>query len=138
MASAAVIGLSIVGLAISSYFTAVAYRWIRPDAAWVPPVCRLDESTCASVVHTPRARVFGLPNSVLGQLYYLGLVTLAVDGLLGTSPWRELVLAAAVATVLLGAYLTYSLLYITRVHCRLCFASHALNALLALLLWLGW
>lgn len=137
MVPAAIVGLAIVGLAISSYFTAVAYRWVRPDAAWVPPVCRLDEGTCAAVVHTPRARVFGLPNSVLGQLYYLALVAGTASGLLGTSPWRQLALAVAVVTVLLGTYLTYSLLYVTRVHCRLCYTSHVLNAALALLLWLG-
>lgn len=137
MVSTAIVLLALVGLAISSYFTAVAYRWIRPDAAWVPRVCRLDEGTCASVVHTPRARVLGVPNSVLGQLYYLALIAGVASGWLWVGPWRQLALLAAAMTVLLGAYLTYSLLYVTRVPCRLCFTSHALNAVLALVLWLG-
>lgn len=138
MASIALIVLAAVGLAISSYFTAVAYRWVRPDARWVPPVCRLDEGTCAAVVHTPRGRLFGVPNSLLGQGYYLALLAAVAVGAVGETPWRPLILITAVITVLLGIYLTYSLLYVTRVHCRLCYASHVINTLLALVLWLGW
>ena len=53
--------LAAVGLAIASYFTAVALHWMKPDARWVPAFCRLEERTCASVVFTPSARVFGPP-----------------------------------------------------------------------------
>ena len=69
MIDLAIVALSIVGFLISSYFTAIAYRWIRPDERWIPASCRMGEQTCASIVFTPRARVFGLPNSVLGQVY---------------------------------------------------------------------
>ena len=61
--------LSVVGLVIATYFTAVACRWIRADETWIPSFCRLGEQTCASIVFTPRARVFGLPNSLLGQIF---------------------------------------------------------------------
>ena len=61
-----VIGLSALGFVISSYVTGVAFRWVRPDARWVPPVCRMEEETCALVVFTPQARLFGPPNSLLG------------------------------------------------------------------------
>jgi hypothetical protein len=37
-------------------------------------------------------------------------------------------------TVALGVFLTTSLLFITRVPCVLCFTSHALNLMLAVLL----
>ena len=40
-------------------------------------------------------------------------------------PWRWAYLAGAGLTVLVGAYLTYSLLFVTRVPCKLCFTSHA-------------
>ena len=38
--------------------------------------------------------------------------------------------------MLLGAYLTYSLLFVTRVNCVLCFTSHAINRVVfVILLW---
>ena len=56
--------LAVVGLTVSTYFTAVAFHWIAPDTRWIPTVCRMDDKTCASVIFTPSARVFGPPNSL--------------------------------------------------------------------------
>jgi tRNA(Arg) A34 adenosine deaminase TadA len=39
--------------------------------------------------------------------------------------------------VALGAYLSFSLLFVTRVPCVLCFAAHAINLAIALLVWFG-
>ena len=126
--------LCLAGAVISSYFTGVAYHWVRPDARWIPPVCRMGEATCASIVFTPRARVFGVPNSLLGQIYYVALAAAAGGGLLAAPlPYRLLVVASGV-TVLLGVYLSYSLLFVTRVPCVLCFTSHAINGVLFVLL----
>ena len=127
-----------VGFAISTYFTAVAYRWIRPDAEWIPTFCRMGERTCASIVFTPRARVFGLPNSLLGQFFYLALLLGTPLGVLETPIFYRLSLVASLVTVGLGLYLSYSLLFVTRVRCPLCFTSHGLNAaIFALLLLRG-
>lgn len=126
--------LSIVGLAIASYFTALAYGWVEPDARWIPAVCRVDESTCATVVFTRQARVFGPPNSVFGQAYYALLIAAAPAGLLGTAPWSLGLLAAAGVSVCLAGYLAYALLWVLRVPCRLCFASHAINVVIFALL----
>lgn len=130
----ALVGLAALGLLISSYFTAVAYRWMRPDARWIPPFCRLGEATCASIVFTPEARVFGVPNSLLGQLYYVSLLAGAPAGALETPGLRFAWLAASLVTVGLGAYLTWSLVFVTRVACVLCFTSHAINAVIFVLL----
>ena len=126
--------LAIVGLAIASYFTAIAYHWVQPDASWVPTFCRMDEKTCASIVFTDEARVFGLPNSLLGQLYYL---TLLVGVGLGAveGPLLYALLAASTVTVGLALYLSYSLLFVLRVPCKLCFTAHGLNIVLCVLLW---
>ena len=124
------IGLCLVGFVISSYFTGVAYRRIRPDTRWIPAICRMGEQTCATIVFTPRARVFGLPNSVLGQLFYAALATTAASGALNQAPPYFALLGASGATVLLGIYLTWSLLFVTRVNCVLCFTSHAINLIL--------
>lgn len=133
----AVTGLAAAGLLISSYFTAVAYRWMRPDARWIPPFCRLGEATCASIVFTPAARVFGVPNSLLGQIYYATLLVGVPSGALDDPRMRMAWLAAALVTVGLGAYLTWSLLFVIRVACALCFASHVINAAIFGLLVVG-
>ena len=133
----ALVGLAAVGLLISSYFTAVAYRWMRPDARWIPRFCRLGEATCASIVFTPEARAFGVPNSLLGQTYYASLLAGVPAGGLD-EPWlRTAWLAASLVTVGLGLYLTWSLLFVNRVACVLCFTSHAINAVIFGMLVLG-
>ena len=130
-----VIGLlAAVGLAIASYFTAVAYRWTKPDVRWIPAFCRLEERACASVVFTPSARVLGPPNSLLGQVFYAALLVGAVAGWLSDPRLWPLYLAASLVTVGLGAYLSYALLFVLRVPCPLCFASHGINAVICGLL----
>ena len=121
------VALCVVGLAISSYFTGVAYHWVRPDTRWVPSFCRMGEQTCATIVFTPQARVFGAPNSVLGQVCYATLAVVAVTGGLSEPLIRGAMLAGSGVTVLLGVYLAYWLLFVARVNCALCFASHAIN-----------
>ncbi len=126
--------LALIGLLVSTYFTAVGYRWMRSDPGWIPPVCRLDEGTCAAVIFTPQARLLGVPNSLLGQVYYLALLVGVLRGAALRPPWVYGYLLLAAATVVLAAYLSYSLIYVLRVRCPLCFASHAINTALFLLL----
>jgi uncharacterized membrane protein len=136
--SIALFFLSIIGLVISSYFTAVAYRWVQADIRWIPSFCRMDERTCASIVFTPQARVFALPNSVLGQLFYVALIAGTFFNWI-TAP--ELIatiyVAASTVTVILGIYLSYALLFINRVACPLCFTSHGINLVIFLVLMFG-
>lgn len=122
--------LSIIGFAISTYFTSVAYGWSRADVPWVPAFCRLDDATCGSLVFTPRARVFGPPNSLLGQCFYATIIVGAPLGALSHQPWAMLYLGVSLITVGLGVFLTYSLLFVARVPCTLCFTSHAINAVI--------
>lgn len=128
---------SLLGLAISSYFTAVAYRWVSPQSRWIPAFCRMGEKTCASIIDSPRAKLLGIPNSVLGQFYYLAVLTAVATGTLREPPFYSFLLAAAAASVAAGLFLTYSLLFLTRVPCRLCFTSHFLNLCILLLLIFG-
>ncbi|MCY4637029.1 MAG: vitamin K epoxide reductase family protein [Acidobacteria bacterium] len=135
--------LAAVGLAISSYFTAVAYRWTPPNVRWIPSFCRLEERTCASVVFTPSARVFGPPNSLLGQVFYAALLAGAASGRLADPHLWWLYLGVSLVTVGLGVYLSHALLFVLRVPCPLCFVSHGVNAVICgLLLFLphagGW
>jgi uncharacterized membrane protein len=128
--------LALTGLWLAIYFTGVTYRWLRPDVRWIPPVCRLKEETCSRIIDTPEARVFGLPNSLLGIGYYLAILGALV---LGPLPPVGRAVAAAVAwgTVGLGLYLAYRLIFVLRVPCVLCFTAHALNLVIALLVTCG-
>lgn len=78
-----------------------------------------------SVVKTPRAHLFGVPNSALGVVYYPAA---AAAVWLIHSPWAALallvVMAGAAAT---SAFLAYSLLFITRRECPYCWTSHCVN-----------
>jgi uncharacterized membrane protein len=83
-------------------------------------------------VQTPYARVFGIPNSLLGIIYYLLVILWATAPRSFSLLWA--LIGAGVATVLLGFYLIYSLLYELRTHCPLCYMAHAVNAALLVLL----
>lgn len=84
-----------------------------------------------SVVERAQARLFfGVPNSALGVAFYC-LVGIGVW--VATAPWQYGALfAAAVLAGVTSAYLAYSLLFVTRMQCKFCFTSHAVNALLLL------
>jgi uncharacterized membrane protein len=74
------ITLAAVGLYIAVYFTLVYYGVLEPGTTLMPRVCRLDERTCQTVLSTRFARVFGVPNSRLGVLYYACVITLLSTG----------------------------------------------------------
>ena len=132
------IALSLVGLLISGYFTAVAYRWVPPDVRWIPSFCRMDEKTCASIVFTPEARVFFVPNSALGLLFYLAIMAGSIFGwIYGPAPLPAAYVVASALTVSLGVYLSYALLFVNRVACPLCFTSHGINLIIFLVLVFG-
>lgn len=131
----AIAGMGLVGLLIAIYFTLVTYRIVPPDTPWVPSFCRMEEETCFTVLDSEHARVFGVPNCVLGLGWYGGAT---VGGLVGawtgTVPLLELLTLVGVVTVAVSAYLAYALVAILETHCRLCYTSHLLNAGLTLAL----
>ncbi len=125
--------LCVIGLWISSYFTAVSYRWISPNVKWIPQFCQLKEASCQLVIETPRAKLFGVPNSVYGIGLYLYLILFFLGVPLS---WWVAFLATG-AAVLRSIYLAYSLLFVTRVPCPLCFTSHGINLILFIYLCFG-
>lgn len=132
MANLAII-LAAVGLYIAAYFTLVYYGVLEAGTRLMPRVCRLDERTCQTVLSTRFARVFGVPNSLLGVLYYVCVIALLSTGWLTPTLGAALV-AVAWFTVVLGAFLAYSLFLIIKVPCPLCLAAHTINLALAILL----
>jgi uncharacterized membrane protein len=125
--------LALAGLADAFYFTFAYYGRIK-KARWVPEIlCAREGSNCVTVVQTPYARVFGVPNSLLGVVYYLVLILWAVAAP-RVSAVRWPLIGASGSTVILGSYLIYSLRRKLYIDCPLCYAAHAINAILLVLL----
>jgi uncharacterized membrane protein len=125
--------LSILGFLISLYFAAMYHKLALRVDRYVPNFCRIEPATCATVLETSQARLFGVPNFDLGMLYYTGLLGSAILPAL----WRQLHLMlflGSIVTVATGFYLSYMLVFRLRIHCTLCFVSHAVNLLLFLFL----
>ena len=85
-----------------------------------------------SVVHSPRARLYGgVPNAGLGILYY---VAVAAGVWFAPTPTAAAVVLAAVAfAAITSGILAYSLLFVTRRPCPYCWTAHAINWSLAIL-----
>ncbi|MDQ6780858.1 MAG: hypothetical protein M3Z37_06870 [Candidatus Eremiobacteraeota bacterium] len=85
-----------------------------------------------SVVIRPAAKLLGVSNALLGLGYY--------SGVLIASPWLHgrtvfvCVLVAAALAALMSAALAYSLLFVTRRACVLCWIGHTVNWLILLTL----
>jgi uncharacterized membrane protein len=126
------IGLAALGFYIASYFSLVYYGIVAANTRLMPNVCRLEDRTCRTVLTTKYARVFGVPNSLLGVLYYLAVILLLLAGWTGALAMATIVVAWF--TVALGFFLIYSLFFIIKIPCPLCLTAHAINLLLAILL----
>ena len=120
--------LSIIGLWISVYFTGVYYKWFQPNVFWMPQICQLKESSCMMIVDTPRAKIFGIPNSVFG----IGLYSYLILSIFVYLPPVIAILLLGFA-VIRSIYLAYSLIFVTKIPCPLCFTSHVINIILLLL-----
>lgn len=128
-----VVALAAVGFYIAAYFTLVYYGLIAADTRLMPQVCRLEDRTCKTVLTTRYARLFGVPNSLLGVLYYLTVIVLMLGGWTSGAIGLALIVAAWF-TVAVGLVLIYSLFFIIRIPCPLCLAGHTINLALAIIL----
>jgi uncharacterized membrane protein len=125
--------LSAIGLYIAAYFTLVYYKIISANTKLMPNVCRLEEHSCQTVLGSRFARVFGVPNSLLGVGYYVIVTAVLLSGLSASGVTVGL-LAVAWFTVALGVLLAYSLFFIIKIPCPLCLTAHTINLTLAILL----
>jgi uncharacterized membrane protein len=135
MTVALILILSVAGLADALYFTFAYYGRIK-KARWVLEIlCAREGSSCVTVVQTPYARVFGVPNSLLGIFFYVAVASWTLTGGSVEARWLAWVLIAASAVaVTLGFYLIYALRRILHTDCPLCYTAHAINAALLVLL----
>lgn len=138
--------LSLAGLADALYFTIAYYGRVR-KARWVPEIlCAREDSSCVTVVQTPYARVLGVPNSVLGIVYYVLVIAWAIPTrsagiMLHFHPFAyvaplslALLFLISAATLVFSSYLIYALRRKLHVDCPLCYTAHAINAALFVLL----
>jgi uncharacterized membrane protein len=135
--------LSLAGFLDSLYFNFAYYGRVK-KARWVPEaLCAREGSNCVTVVRTRYGSLLGVPNSLLGGVYYLALIlwagaapsasaSLLRAGVIHFLNWLLVVVAAA--TVAMGFYLVYALRRILRTDCPLCYIAHAINAALLVLL----
>lgn len=92
----------------------------------------MEQGACLSILQTPEARIFGLPNFVLGLMFYILLVVATLGDLGGFL--FDIVLAIALFTVLLALYLIYALRVRLQTDCVLCYTAHGINTAIALIL----
>jgi uncharacterized membrane protein len=106
--------------------TAALYGRYKPLPAFLtgPEICRLEDNGCGVLFRTRDAAVLGVPNSLLGLIFY---VLIAV-GLLLHWP-SALLFAAATGALAMSSYLAFRLIR-DHLECRVCWTAHAANALL--------
>lgn len=122
--SIALVVLTVPALLINLYFTLLLLDrgpGLRDSLGALFRTCGADTSSCAIVVRTPYARLFGgAPNVHVGILWNLALIGLAVWWMLtgrATIPWPYLIVAGA--SVLVGLYLVRALVVDLRQPCPL-------------------
>ena len=116
--------LAAAALLINLYFASLALgRWpaLRRALGRLFTACGADTSSCAVVVATPYARLFGgAPNVLVGIPWCLALLGLAAYWMASgrlVVPWPYLAVAAASLAV--GAYLIYALVAVLKQPCPL-------------------
>lgn len=114
--------------AIASACALYGHYLVLPPWLTGPEICRLEDGGCAVLFRTPRARLLGVPNALLGVLLY---ALLATGLLLGWPAWWLLVMT--LPALAMSAFLSWSLLS-RRLQCRICWTGHISNAVLAIAL----
>jgi uncharacterized membrane protein len=110
--------------------TAALYGHYRVLPGWLtgPEVCLMEDGGCAVLFRSPRSRLLGVPNALLGVMLYV----LLAAGLLLRWP-AALLFVMTLPAVAMSAFLGRSLLA-NHLQCRICWTGHIANAVLALAL----
>lgn len=109
---------------------AALYGHYRVLPAWLtgPEICRMADGGCAVLFRSPRSRLLGVPNALLGLALYL---ILAVGLLFRWPAW--LLLMMTLPALAMSAFLGTSLIR-NHLQCRICWTGHVANFVLALTL----
>ncbi len=120
--------LSVAGIGISLPFLLVQSGLMVPSSQLLPPFCRLDDQTCGRVLSHSDARILGIPNYILGILYYICVLTMTLG--MRHPFYQKFIMYSSWVTVAGACYLIYSLYFKVKVTCWLCIAAHVVNILL--------
>jgi uncharacterized membrane protein len=93
-----------------------------------PEVCLMEDGGCAVLFRSPRSRLLGMPNALLGVALYLLLGL----GLLLHWP-AALLFAMTLPALAMSAFLGRSLI-VNGLQCRICWTGHVANVILAIAL----
>jgi uncharacterized membrane protein len=106
---------------------AALYGHYRVLPAWLtgPEVCLMEDGGCAVLFRSPRSRLLGVPNALLGVLLY----ALLAVGLILQWP-AALLFIMTLPAVAMSLFLGRSLI-VNRLQCRICWTGHLANAVLA-------
>ncbi len=120
---------AILGVLLSAYLLYVDWK-VRGHKEY-KAVCDItDTASCTAVARSEYSHVFGLPNAVLGLLYYVLVGILAHFGL------YALAFAVSVPAILMTAYLAYVSYFRIRKICLVCHATYLINlAIFAYSIW---
>jgi uncharacterized membrane protein len=106
---------------------AALYGHYRILPAWLtgPEVCLMEDGGCAVLFRSPRSRLLGVPNALLGVLLY----ALLGAGLILQWP-AALLFIMTLPAVAMSLFLGRSLI-VNQLQCRICWTGHVANAVLA-------
>jgi uncharacterized membrane protein len=106
---------------------AALYGHYRVLPAWLtgPEVCLMEDGGCAVLFRSPRSRLLGVPNALLGVLLY----ALLAAGLILRWP-PALLFNMTLPAVAMSLFLGRSLI-VNHLQCRICWTGHVANAVLA-------
>lgn len=121
--------LAVIGIADSAYLTLAHYGII--GHANLSLACNLGSGGCNSVLNSPNATLFGIPNSELGLLYFsVVLGAVAIRWIIGR--WVKPVMFLGFLTFGLcySVFLLYDLFFVLGVPCPYCILAHTANGLM--------
>ena len=124
--------ISILGLIISLYFL-IVYKGIIKGMNKLLPKEICSENTCNAILETRFAKVFKIPNFILGIFYYI-IILLASLYPYYLVFFRVFFILLSWFVVAFSLYLAYTLIFKLRTICVLCFISQIINLGIAILL----
>ncbi len=131
--SGSIIICAVIGLLTSVLFTGLRFGLIAADNPLIGRFCLPGEKSCTSILNAPDGHLFGLPNAVIGMLYFGWVLGITLFNH-GNRTLKIMTLGVSLATLFVSAYLLYSLKFRLKARCPLCILSHACTIALFVLL----
>ena len=96
----------------------------------MPSLCNMEPGSCGSLLTTKQARIFGIPNYIMGIAFYLFALGIAIFTPMDPGTLYWVLVLVTTGAVFTGAFLIYSLIFTLQTNCPLCYMGHVVNFLL--------